>query len=158
MDTSTSTPSRANPKQAVEIPPSLPAESAGTQTLLAWSSFVFAVLQSVCTVFVAVGGLRLLIGISSLAISAGVGATLDRFHTNWIRVPMISFALIGSLLNLAVLTQIWRLRSRPASRWRQKPLSPRALRMERLQMFLSLATLLLIGVEEYLHFREFHSL
>jgi hypothetical protein len=126
--------------------------------LVAWSSFFFAVLQSVCTVFVALSGLRLLIGISSLAISAGVGTALDRFHANWIRIPMIGLALIGSLLNLAVLMQIWRLRSRPASRWRQKPVTLHTLRMERLQLFLSLATFLLIGIEEYLHFRQFHSL
>jgi len=158
MDSSTSISSRSPAKHAGAMPQSLPDEPTGARTLVAWSSFFFAVLQSVCTVFVAVSGLRLLLGISSLAISAGVGAALDRFHTNWIRVPMMSFALIGSLLNLAVLIQIWRLRSRPASRWRQKPVSRHALRMEHLQLFLSFATFLLIGVEEYLHFRQFHSL
>ena len=158
MDTLTSRSSHSPGEDPGAVRPLLRENSADARTLLAWSSFVFAVLQNVCTVFVAVSGLRLLIGISSLAISAGVGAALDRFHGNWIRVPMMSFAFVGSLLNLAALIQIRRLRRRPAARWRQKPLSRDALRMERLQLYLSLATFLLIGVEEYLHIRQFHSL
>jgi hypothetical protein len=64
---------------------------------------------------------------------------------------MVSVALIGSLLNLAILGQLRRLRRRPASLWRQQPPSPRKLRMERLQIVLSVATLALIAVEELLH-------
>ena len=78
---------------------------------------------------------------------------MDRFHQDWIRVPMIGLALLGSLLNLVILMQVRHLRNRPASRWRQRPLSPHKIRMERVQMVLSLATLILIGLEEYLHFR-----
>jgi hypothetical protein len=62
-------------------------------------------------------------------------------------------ALFGSSLNLVILMQIGNLRYRPASRWRQRPLSPNKIRMERVQMALSLVTLVLIGAEEYLHFR-----
>jgi hypothetical protein len=69
---------------------------------------------------------------------------------------MIGFALIGSLLNLAVLAQVRRLRHRPASRWRQVSLSRRQIRMERVQLILSIATLVLIGIEEYLHFHLRH--
>jgi len=151
-------PGRSPARSGSEVPQSLRDKSAGARTLVAWSSFLFAILQSVCTVFTAVSGLRLLIGISSLAISAGAGAALDRFHANWIRVPMISFAFIGLALNLSVLLQIWRLRNRSASRWRQKPVSRHTLNVERLQMLLSVATLILIVVEEYLHFCEFRSL
>jgi hypothetical protein len=66
---------------------------------------------------------------------------------------MMGLALFGSLLNLAVAMQLRRLRNRPASRWRQKPLSRRKIRMERVEMLLSVMTLALIGLEEYLHFR-----
>ena len=126
--------------------------------LLGWSSFFFALLQSICTFFIAVSGLRLVIGIGSLAMSAGVVGALDRFHTDWIRVPMMALALVGALVNLAVLAQIRYLRRRPASRWRTKPPSPRTLRMERLQFVLSIATLVLIGLEEYFHLRLNHTL
>ena len=123
------------------------------QGVIVWSSFFFAVLQSICTFFAAVDGLRLVIGVGSLAVSAGIGTAMDRFHQDWIRVPMMLLALLGSSLNLVILMQIRHLRNRPASRWRQRPLSPSRIRMERAQMALSLATLVLIGVEEYLHFR-----
>ena len=63
---------------------------------------------------------------------------------------MMVLALLGTSLNLM---QIRHLRNRPASRWRQRPLSPSRIRMERVQMALSLATLVLIGVEEYLDLR-----
>jgi hypothetical protein len=50
------------------------------------------------------------------------------------------------------------LRNRPASQWRQKPLSIGQKRSELAQLVLSLATLVLIGVEEYLHLSFHHSL
>ena len=130
-----------------------PAGYDSAQGVIVWSSFFFAVLQSICTFFAAVDGLRLVIGVGSLAVSAGIGTAMDRFHQDWIRVPMMVLALLGSSLNLMILMQIRHLRNRPASRWRQRPLSPSRIRMERVQMALSLATLVLIGVEEYLHLR-----
>jgi hypothetical protein len=125
---------------------------------IAWSSFFFAILQSICTFFAAVDGLRLAIGIGALAVSAGVGATFDRLHTDWVRVPMILLALAGSLLNLVVLWQIRRLRANPAAQWRVTSPSPRKLRMERVQFVLSILTLVLVGVEEYWHFTWHHHL
>jgi hypothetical protein len=135
------------------IPSSVAGISSEARGVIAWSSLFFAFLQSVCTFFAAVDGLRLVIGVSSLAVSASVGATLDRIHSDWIRVPMIVFALVGSLLNLLVLWQIRRLRARPAAQWRVKSPSPEKLRMERVQFWLSIATLVLVAVEEFWHFR-----
>jgi hypothetical protein len=131
-------------------------ENAGrVQGAIAWSSLFFALLQSICTFFAAANGLRLVVGLGSLVLSAGAGAMLDRFHTDALRIPMVGLALAGSLLILAVLVQIRRLRRRSASQWRQQSLGPRKLRMERLQIVLSVATLVLIAVEETLHYREF---
>lgn len=136
----------------------IPSETGIAPGVIAWSSFFFAILQSICTFFVALDGLRFLIGAGSLAITAATGAALDRFHADWIRIPMIGLALFGSLLNLAILMQLRRLRLRPASQWRQKPLSARKIRMERMQLILSVATLVLIGIEEFQHFHHFHTL
>jgi hypothetical protein len=118
--------------------------------VIAWSSFFFALLQSVCTFFVAVNGLRLAIGAGAL-ISAGVTADLDRFHHSWLRAPMLALALVGAVVNIAVLIQIRVLRNRPGSRWRQQPLGAGKIRMERMQWVLSILTLVLVGVEMYLH-------
>ena len=57
-------------------------------------------------------------------------------------------ALVGSVLNLIVLCQIWRLRRLPAARWRQAKPRPGRLRVERLQMAMSIVTLVLIWLEE----------
>jgi hypothetical protein len=136
----------------------IPDETGAVQGVIGWSSLFFAILQSICTFFAALSGLRLIIGVGSLAMSAGVGVTLDRFHADWIRIPMIGLALIGSLLNLFVLMHIRHLRKRPASQWRKVPLSPRRIRMERVQLVLSIATLAFIAIEEYLHFLNDHHL
>ena len=135
-----------------------PREVGRTRGVIAWSSFFFALLQSICTFFVALSGVRLVIGIGSVVLSAGAATALEKFHANWIRLPMVGLALLGSLLNLVVLIQIRVLRSRPASRWRQRPLSPKQVRMERVQWFLSFATLILVAIEEYLHWNRFQNL
>jgi hypothetical protein len=121
------------------------------QGLIAWSGLLFAVLQSICGAIVAINGLRIAIGIGSLALSTGAGAAIVRFHGNAIRIPMIVVALLGSLLDLAILMHVRHLRHRPAAQWRVKPLSNREKRSELTQLILSLATLVLVGVEEYLH-------
>ena len=125
------------------------------QGLIAWSGLLFALLQSICGAVVAINGLRRAIGIGSLALSTGAGAAVVRFHGDAIRIPMIVIALLGSLLNLAILMHVRHLRHRPAAQWRVKALSNREKRTELIQLILSLATLVLIGVEEYLHF-SFH--
>jgi hypothetical protein len=136
----------------VEAAQPAPLEDARTRGLLAWSSFFFALLQSICTAAVAINGVRFAIGIGALVLTSGAGAAMVRFHTDWIRIPMISLALVGSLANIAILIHLRRLRSRPAAQWRLKPLTAHQVRMERLQWVLSIAALVLIGVEEYFHF------
>lgn len=123
---------------------------------VSWSSLLFAFLQSVCTFLMAVAGLRLVVGVGSLALSAEVAALLDRLHAGWLRIPMVSLAFLGAALNLVAILQIWRLRARPASQWRQPPADVGKLRMERWQLALSLVTFALIALEEGFHLRFFH--
>ena len=141
--------------ESTQLPP---VEESRTRGVVAWSSFLFALLQSICGAAVAINGVRLAIGIGALVFSSGAGAAMARFHSNWIRIPMISLALIGSLVNLAILIHVRRLRNRPAAQWRRKALTPHQVRMEQLQWALSLAALVLIGIEEYLHFGFHHTL
>jgi ABC-type xylose transport system permease subunit len=125
---------------------------------IGWTGLLFAILQSVCSFFVALSGLRLALGIGSLALSASTASAIDAFHTNWIRFPMLTIALAGALLNLTVVFQIRRLRRRPAAQWRQVPPASKTLRMERLQLLLACATLVIIAIEEYVHFGLFRSM
>ena len=133
-------------------------EATRTRGVLAFSSFVFALLQSICGAAVAINGFRIAIGIGALVFTSGAGAAMVHFHADWIRIPMISIALVGSLVNVAILIHVRRLRNRPAAQWRRRVLTNHEVRMARLQWALSVAALVLIGIEEYLHFNFHHTL
>ncbi len=112
------------PLNSQELPaPPVANELVRNQSVIVWSSFFLALLQSICGAFVAIDGLRVVLGISSLALSAGAAAAMDGFHVDWIRIPMMAIALLGSSLSLGILMHVRRLRNRPAAQWRQKPLS-----------------------------------
>lgn len=118
--------------------------------LVSGASVVLAVLQSLCTAIVTLNGVRVLIGLSALAASS-IAAPLLEFHEDAIRIPMLVLAVAGSLVNLAVLAWIWRLRSRPEAKWRQKEITPGQRRSERWQVAMALITLALVGVEMWAH-------
>jgi hypothetical protein len=119
--------------------------------VLGWSGIVFAILQSACTAVIAISGVRVAIGLGALAAAAGIHAPAKGFHQDAIRIPMMLFALFGSLINLFVVWKIRSLRSKPAARWRQKPVTAKQLNSERLQIALSIATLVLLSAEWILH-------
>jgi len=130
---------------------SAPDASRGSNKLINWSAFFFAALQSVCSAFIALNGVRLLIGVGALAAATSVLKLADRIHVDAIRIPMMLVALAGSVLNLVVLWQVWRLRRRPASAWRQQPLSKKKITSEWLQFSLSVLTLCLLAAEFFAH-------
>jgi hypothetical protein len=119
--------------------------------LLGWSGIVFAILQSACTAVIAISGVRVAIGLSALAAAAGIHAPAKGFHQDAIRIPMMLFALFGSLVNLFVIWKIRKLRGKPASQWRQKPVTAKKLNSERLQIALSILTLVLLAAEWITH-------
>lgn len=121
--------------------------------VIAWSSLLFAMLQSICTFFAAMDGLRTVVGISALVLADSTAKLIDSFHVDWLRVPMLSIAVAGSLLNLLVLWQVRRLRTSPAARWRLQPVSAQKLRVEWAQIALASLTLVLVAIEEWQHLR-----
>ena len=123
----------------------------GNSKLINWSAFLFALLQSVCSAIIALNGVRLLIGVGAFAAASGALKLADRMHIAAIRIPMMVLALAGSVLNLVVLWQVWRLRRRPASAWRQQPISKKKIASEWLQFTLSVLTLLLLAAEFVAH-------
>jgi len=120
---------------------------------LNWSSLFCAVLQSVCSAFLAVSGIRLFIGAAAFASAIGVIKVVDKLHGNKIRTPMLLVALFGSFINLAALWQVRRLRRRPSAAWRQAPVAAKKKDSERLQLVLSLVTLLLVVAELIAHWK-----
>ena len=119
--------------------------------LLTWSSFAFALLQSICSAVIAISGIRVAIGLGALAAAAGVHTPATGFHSDAIRIPMMALALIGSLLNLYLLWNARRLRNRPSAQWRRVPLTAKKKASERLQLILSIVTLVLLAAEWITH-------
>lgn len=151
-----SSPTTERIKESPDLSQTDPAELApgvlpAKAKLINWSALLFAVLQSVCSVFIALNGVRLLIGVGAFAAASSILKLADRMHVDGIRVPMMLLALAGSLLNLAVLWQVWRLRRRPASAWRQQPVSKQKKASEWFQFTLSLLTLFLLAAEFVAH-------
>jgi hypothetical protein len=124
---------------------------APARKMISWTSLAFALLQSACTAVIAISGVRVAIGLSALAAAAGVNAPARGFHADVIRIPMMLFALAGALVNLYVIGRIRRLRARPASQWRQEPVPKKKLNSERIQIALSIITLLLLLAEWVTH-------
>ena len=119
--------------------------------LLNWSGIVFVLLQSACTAVIAISGVRVAIGLSALAAAAGIHAPAHGFHQDAIRIPMMVLAFLGAAINLIVIWKVRRLRSRPASQWRQQPVTKKKLNSERFQIALSVLTLLLLAAEWITH-------
>ena len=125
---------------------------------LGWSSLFLAIIQSVCTVFVALSGLRLLLGAAAFGAAIGAMKVAERIHVDAVRIPMLLFALVGAVFNLVALCQVRRLRGRAASAWRQKTVSRSKFASEGVQLALSVLTLILLAVESFYHLRNTHHL
>jgi len=126
---------------------------------IGWSSFFLAALQSVCSIFVALSSLRLLLGAAAFGAAIGVMKIADRsIHVDAVRLPMLVLSLTGALLNLLALWQVRRLRGRAASAWRQKRISKGKVASEWFQLAISLATLAMLAMESYFHLRYAHHL
>ncbi|HTA58088.1 MAG TPA: hypothetical protein VK805_08035 [Candidatus Baltobacteraceae bacterium] len=149
--------------ESAEAPAGAP-ETTAVQTVskfrwVGWSSLFLAIVQSVCTIFVALSGLRLLLGAAAFGAAVGVMKIADqRIHIDAVRIPMLLFALVGAVFNLVALWQVRRLRGRAASAWRQKTVSRSKFASERVQLTLSLLTLILLAVESFYHLKQTHHL
>jgi len=115
------------------------------------ASFLFALLQSLCTAVLTISGIRVAIGLSALAAASGIYAPAKGWHQDAIRIPMLILAAVGAIVNLAVLAWIWHLRARPSARWRKREITRKERRSERLQVALAIVTLVLVGLETWTH-------
>lgn len=119
--------------------------------LINFTSLLFILLQSACTAVIAFSGISAVIGLGSLAAALGLDKLTGRFHTDIIRIPMMTIALAGSLINLYVLWRARSLRARPASQWRIRALSPKERRSELFQLCISVLTIILVVAEWIAH-------
>jgi hypothetical protein len=120
--------------------------------IVSLTSFVFIVLQSACSVAMAVSGVRVLIGLGALAaVTAGAQVPPGGFHRDAIRIPMLIVALVGSLINLYIIWKIRSLRKRPSGLWRQRPIPRKKIWAENAQISMAVVTLVLVAAEFYSH-------
>ena len=126
--------------------------------VLSLTSFLFILLQSACTAFMAISGLRLLIGIGSLAAASSGLKFLDAIHGDAVRIPMMILAVGGSVVNLYAIWRIRSLRMRPSSQWRIAPVTRAKKRAELIQLSLAILTLLLVAAEWAAHIHLFKRL
>jgi len=141
----------AVPEQEVEVNLADPKHSEGRGLAVGLTSLFFILLQSACTAFMAISGLRLLIGVGALGAATAGMQFLDALHGGAIRIPMEIAAVAGSVVNLFAVRRIRRLRARPASQWRMKPATTKQLGSESSQIGLAVLTLLLIAAEWGFH-------
>ena len=126
--------------------------------IIGLTSLFFILLQSACSAVTALSGLRLLIGIGSLAAATTGVKLLASIHGDAIRIPMELLAIAGSAVNLYVIWRIRSLRDRPSSQWRVGPITPAKKRAETIQIALAIVTLLLVFVEWTIHVHLHHSI
>jgi hypothetical protein len=122
---------------------------------VSFASVIVALLQSLCTAVLTINGMRVGIGLAALA-AGSVWEPIRAFHRDSIRIPMLIIAVVGALVNLAVLLWIWRLRARPEASWRRREISPRQRRSERLQVAMAVLTLVLVAAETWTHAKLHH--
>ena len=118
---------------------------------LGWASFALALLQSLCTAVLTISGIRVALGLSALAAASGIYAPATGWHQDAIRIPMLIVATAGAIVNLAVIAWIRHLRNRPAAQWRRRERTAKEKRSERLQIVLAVVTLILVGLETWMH-------
>jgi hypothetical protein len=123
----------------------------GRSWIIGLTSLFFILLQSACTAFMAISGLRLLIGIGSLAAATTGLRLVDSIHGEAIRIPMEIFAVVGSVVNLYAIWRVRSLRARPSSQWRVGPITADKKRSESIQIALAIVTLLLVAIEWAFH-------
>jgi hypothetical protein len=120
-----------------------------TQVLLGFGSLTFAAIEAVCLFLVTANGLAVLLGGASIVLAQGVAF----FHSAAIRIPLLSLATIGALLNLWLLFNAWRLRRASSAQWRRKPLEKKERRRITIVATLSILTLMFVAAELFLHHR-----
>ena len=119
-------------------------------TILGWSSLFLAAIESLCAAAVALSGVRVVLGMTSL-IAASAAGPAHGFHREALRVPILWASGVIALLNLLLLWNENRIRQNPAAQWRLQPLTPKQRRQRWMQLGTSIAALLLILAEVVTH-------
>lgn len=139
------------PEETMPVDSPLPNDMKGKSWAIGLTSLFFILLQSACTAFMALSGLRLLIGLGSLAAATAGTNLLASIHGAAIRIPMEIVAIAGSVINLYAIWRVRSLRARPSSQWRVAPVTADKKRAESIQIAIAIVSLLLVAIEWAIH-------
>lgn len=128
-----------------ETPPSKPA-----RLLLAWASLALATAESICVAAVGLSGVRVALGFTSL-LAAGAGGPARGFHSNAVRIPLLTLGAAGAVISLLLLWNEERLRRNPSAAWRIRPLTRTQRRRRQFQLWAAILTLVLVVLEAFTH-------
>jgi hypothetical protein len=145
-------------EETVELDSRLQNNPKGKSWIIGLTGLFFIMLQSACTALMALSGLRLIIGLGSLAAATAGTNLLASIHGAAIRIPMEIVAIAGSVINLYAIWRVRSLRARPSSQWRVAPVTPEKKRAESIQIAIAIVTLLLVAVEWTIHIHLHHSI
>lgn len=145
-------------KENVELDSRSQNDVKGKSWAIGLTSLFFILLQSACTALMALSGLRLLIGLGSLAAATAGTNLLASIHGTAIRIPMEIVAIAGSVINLYAIWRVRSLRARPSSQWRVAPVTAEKKRAESIQIVIATVTLLLVAIEWAIHIHLHHSI
>lgn len=118
--------------------------------ILGWSALALAAAESMCAAVVALSGVRVLLGMSSLIAAVAAGPA-QGFHREALRVPILWASGVIAALNLLLLWNENRIRQNPGAEWRVQPLTAKQRRQRWIQLATSIAALLLILAEVVTH-------
>ncbi|HVJ05629.1 MAG TPA: hypothetical protein VM578_08145 [Candidatus Saccharimonadales bacterium] len=118
--------------------------------LIGWASLALAAVQAICVAAVALSGVRVVLGMTSLLAAGAVGPA-HGFHRNALRLPILWIAGLLAALNLLLLWNEGRIRRSPSAQWRLQPLTSRQRRGRWIQLGTSVASLVLILAEVVSH-------
>lgn len=118
--------------------------------LIGWASLALAAVQAICVAAVALSGVRVLLGMTTLLAAGAVGPA-QGFHRNALRLPILWIAGLLAALNLLLLWNEDRIRRSPSAQWRLQPLTSRQRRSRWMQLGTSVASLVLILAEVVSH-------
>jgi hypothetical protein len=119
-------------------------------TILGWSSLFLAAVESLCAAAVALSGVRVLLGMSSLIAATAAGPS-HGLHREGLRVPILWASGLIAALNLLLLWNENRIRQNPSAQWRLQPFTPKQRRQRWMQIATSVVALLLILAEVVTH-------
>jgi hypothetical protein len=91
--------------------------------------------------------------ISILTTGAATGMVLgvSWLHSEPVRLPLLALATLGSIFNLVVIRNAYRLRNKPEAQWRMRPLRFRDKLRNNVVVVFSVLTLFMVIVELIFH-------